>query len=64
MEMVHVLVTDVSTSKVLLVEHTTLRQSVQLLVVSIVYALVEFTAVVLGSVTDVTDVLHTLMVIT
>ena len=62
--MVHVLAIDVNTIEVLLVEHIILRQSVQLLVVSIVYALVEFTAVVLGSVTDVTDVLHTLMVIT
>tara|TARA_A100001388_G_scaffold103185_1_gene75322 strand:- start:526 stop:720 length:195 start_codon:yes stop_codon:yes gene_type:complete len=64
MDMVHVLAIDVNTIEVLLVEHIILRQSVQLLVVSIVYALVEFTAVVLGSVTDVTDVLHTLMVIT
>ena len=64
MEMVHVLVTDVSTSKVLLVEHTTLRQSVQLLVALIQFVLVVFTDVVQESVMDVTDVLHTLMVIT
>ena len=64
MDMVHVLAIDVNTIEVLLVEHIILRQSVQLLVVSIVYALVEFTDVVLESVTDVTDVLHTLMVIT
>ena len=64
MDMVHVLPIDVNTIEVVLVEHIILRHSVQLLVVSIVYALVEFTAVVLGSVTDVTDVLHTLMVIT
>ena len=60
--MVHVHVTDVNISKVLLVEHITLRQSPQLGVVLILYALVEFTDVVRESVMDVTDVLHTLMV--
>jgi hypothetical protein len=54
--LVHVLVTDVSISKVLLVEHIILRQSVQLVVVLILYVLVEFIDVVLESVTDVTDV--------
>ena len=61
-EVVHVHVTDVNISKVLLVEHITLRQSPQLGVVLILYALVEFTDVVRESVMDVTDVLHTLMV--
>ena len=61
---VHVLAIDVNTIKVLLVEHIILRQSVQLLVVNILYVLLVFTDVVQGSVTDVTDVLHTLMVIT
>tara|TARA_B100000214_G_scaffold156691_1_gene112354 strand:- start:2209 stop:2403 length:195 start_codon:yes stop_codon:yes gene_type:complete len=64
MEMVHVLVTDVSTSKVLLVVPTILKQYLQKLVALIQFVLVEFTDVVLESVTDVTDVLHTLMVIT
>jgi hypothetical protein len=61
-EVVHVHVTDVNISKVLLVEHITLKQSPQLGVVLILYALVEFTDVVRESVMDVTDVLHTLMV--
>tara|TARA_B100000427_G_scaffold86128_1_gene70679 strand:- start:2021 stop:2239 length:219 start_codon:yes stop_codon:yes gene_type:complete len=56
MVLVHVLVIDVSISKVLLVEHIILRQLVQLLVVLILYVLVEFIDVVLESVTDVTDV--------
>ena len=62
--MVHVHVTDVNISKVLLVVHITLKQSPQLGVVLILYALVEFTDVVRESVMDVTDVLHTLLVIT
>ena len=62
--MVHVLVTDVSTSKVLLVVPTILKQYLQKLVALIQFVLVEFKDVVLESVTDVTDVLHTLMVIT
>ena len=64
MEVVHVHVTDVNISKVLLVEHTTLKQSLQKLVALTQFVLVEFIDVVLESVTDVTDVLHTLMVIT
>tara|TARA_B100000123_G_scaffold205466_1_gene154966 strand:- start:29 stop:223 length:195 start_codon:yes stop_codon:yes gene_type:complete len=64
METVHVHVTDVNISKVLLVVHITLKQSPQLGVVLILYALVEFTDVVRESVMDVTDVLHTLLVIT
>jgi|TARA_B100000405_G_scaffold11155_1_gene9776 hypothetical protein len=63
-EVVHVHVTDVNISKVLLVVHITLKQSPQLGVVLILYALVEFTDVVRESVMDVTDVLHTLLVIT
>ena len=62
MDIVHV--TDVSTINKLLEEHTILKQSVQLLVVSIVYVLVEFIVVVLEGVTDVKDVLHTLTVTT
>ena len=62
--MVHVHVTDVSTSKVLLVVRTILKQYLQKLVALIQFVLVEFIDVVLESVTDVTDVLHTLMVIT
>ena len=62
MDIVHV--TDVSTINKLLEEHTILKQSAQRLVVSIVYALVEFTDVVLENVTDVKDVLHMLMVTT
>tara|TARA_Y100001933_G_scaffold227247_1_gene241848 strand:- start:389 stop:583 length:195 start_codon:yes stop_codon:yes gene_type:complete len=64
METVHVLATDVSTSKVLLVVRTILKQYLQKLVALIQFVLVEFIDVVLESVTDVTDVLHTLMVIT
>ena len=64
MEVVHVHVTDVNIFKVLLVEHTTLKQSLQKLVALTQFVLVEFIDVVLESVTDVTDVLHTLMVIT
>jgi|TARA_B100000212_G_scaffold235470_1_gene179123 hypothetical protein len=64
METVHVLVTDVSTSKLLLVVRTILKQYLQKLVALIQFVLVEFIGVVLESVTDVTDVLHTLMVIT
>tara|TARA_B100000427_G_scaffold214271_1_gene178756 strand:- start:278 stop:496 length:219 start_codon:yes stop_codon:yes gene_type:complete len=63
-EVVHVHVTDVNISKVLLVVHITLKQSPQLGVVLIRYALVEFIDVVRESVMDVTDVLHTLLVIT
>ena len=61
-DIVHVI--DVNTINQLLEEHTILKQSVQLLVVSIVYVLVEFTDVVLENVMDVKDVLHTLTVIT
>ena len=61
-DIVHV--TDVSTINKLLEEHIILKQSVQLLVVSIVYVLVEFTDVVLENVMDVKDVLHTLTVTT
>tara|TARA_B100001113_G_scaffold293005_1_gene249724 strand:+ start:658 stop:852 length:195 start_codon:yes stop_codon:yes gene_type:complete len=64
METVHVLATDVNTSKVLLVVRTILKQYLQKLVALIQFVLVEFIGVVLESVTDVTDVLHTLMVIT
>tara|TARA_B100000927_G_C16262864_1_gene388180 strand:+ start:348 stop:542 length:195 start_codon:yes stop_codon:yes gene_type:complete len=64
METVRVLVTDVSTSKLLLVVRTILKQYLQKLVALIQFVLVEFIGVVLESVTDVTDVLHTLMVIT
>jgi len=64
METVHVLATDVSTSKLLLVVRTILKQYPQKLVALIQFVLVEFIGVVLESVTDVTDVLHTLMVIT
>ena len=63
-DLVPVLVTDVSISKVLLVVHIIQRQSPQLGVVLIVYVLVEFTDVVQESVTDVKDALHTLMVTT
>ena len=62
--MVHVHVTDVNTSKVLLVVHIILKLSPQLEVVLILYVLVASTDVVLENVMDVTDVLHTLMVIT
>tara|TARA_B000000532_G_scaffold99934_1_gene80041 strand:+ start:563 stop:781 length:219 start_codon:yes stop_codon:yes gene_type:complete len=63
-ETVRVLATDVSTSKLLLVVRTILKQYLQKLVALIQFVLVEFIDVVLESVTDVTDVLHTLMVIT
>tara|TARA_B100000579_G_C22529299_1_gene709960 strand:- start:275 stop:493 length:219 start_codon:yes stop_codon:yes gene_type:complete len=62
MEVVHVLVTDVNISKVQQVVHITLKQSPQLGVVLILFALVEFTGVVLENVTDVTDVPHMLLV--
>tara|TARA_B100001093_G_scaffold489916_1_gene528507 strand:- start:161 stop:349 length:189 start_codon:yes stop_codon:yes gene_type:complete len=62
--MVHVHVTDAITTEVLLVVHIILKQSVRLLVVHILYALVVFTVVVLESVTDVMDVIHMLMVTT
>ena len=62
--MVHVHVTDVNISKVLLVVHITLKQSPQLGVVLILYVLVVFIGVVRESVTDVTDVRHMLLVIT
>ena len=63
MDQVHVHVTDVNISKVLLVVHITLKQSPQLGVVLIVYVLVGFIDAVPESVMDVTDVLHTLTVI-
>tara|TARA_B100000683_G_scaffold264731_1_gene294707 strand:+ start:85 stop:264 length:180 start_codon:yes stop_codon:yes gene_type:complete len=56
METVHVLATDVNTSKVLLVVRTILKQYLQKLVALIQFVLVEFIGVVLESVTDVTDV--------
>ena len=62
--MVHVHVTDVTTIKVLLEEHIIQRQFLPLEVVNIVYVLVVSTDVVRENVTDVMDVLHTLMVIT
>ena len=62
--MVHVNVTDVNTSKVLLVVHIILKLSPQLEVVLILYVLVASTDVVLENVMDVTDVLHTLLGIT
>ena len=58
METVHVLVTDVSTSKLLLVVRTILKQYLQKLVALIQFVLVEFIAVYLESVTDETVVLH------
>jgi hypothetical protein len=61
-DIVHV--TDVNTTKVLLEVCTIQKPSVHLVVVSIVYALVEFTDVVLENVMDVKDVLPTLTVIT
>ena len=64
MDMVHVHVTDVSIIEVLLVVHTILRQSVQMVVVLTQFVLVVSTDVVRENVTDVTDVLHTLMVTT
>ena len=60
----HVHVTDVTTIKVLLEEHIIQRQFLPLEVVNIVYVLVVSTDVVRENVTDVMDVLHTLMVIT
>ena len=62
--MVTVLVTDVIIIKVLLEEHIIQRQFLLLEVVSIKFALVEFTDVVLENVMDVKDVLHTLTVTT
>ena len=62
--MVHVHVTDVNTSKVLLVVHIILKLSPQLEVVLILYVLVASTDAVLGSVTVAKDVHPTLMVIT
>ena len=56
MDIVHV--TDVSTINKLLEEHTILKQSAQLLVVSIVYVLVEFTDVAPDNVQDVMVVHH------
>ena len=56
--MVHVHVTDVNISKVLLVVRTILKQYLQQLVAFIQFVLVEFTDVVLESVQDVADVLH------
>ena len=64
MDMVLVLVTGVSIIKVLLVEHTILRQLLQMVVALIQYVLVEFIDVVLGSVTVAKDVHPMLMVIT
>tara|TARA_A100001035_G_scaffold108409_1_gene84894 strand:- start:1336 stop:1530 length:195 start_codon:yes stop_codon:yes gene_type:complete len=64
MDMVHVHVIDVNTTEVLLVVHTILRQFLLVVVVNIVYVLVVSTDVVRENVTDVMDVLHTLMVIT
>ncbi len=61
-DIVHVI--DVNTINQLLEEHTILKQSVQLLVVSIVYVLVEFIVAVQESVMDVKDVHHTLTVTT
>ena len=54
--MVHELATDVNTTEVPLVVHIILKQSVLLLVVHILYALVGFTVVVLESVQGVADV--------
>ena len=62
--MEHVLAIDVNTLEVLVEVLTILRQFLLLLVVNILYVLVAYTDVVQESVTDVTDVLHTLMVIT
>tara|TARA_S200000501_G_scaffold370368_1_gene411413 strand:+ start:220 stop:426 length:207 start_codon:yes stop_codon:yes gene_type:complete len=63
-DMEHVHVTDVNTLEVLVEVLTILRQFLLLLVVNILYVLVAYTDVVQESVTDVTDVLRTLMVIT
>ncbi len=62
--MEHVLAIDVNTLEVLVEVLTILRQFLLLLVVNILYVLVAYTDVVQESVTDVTDVLRTLMVIT
>ena len=53
---VHVLATDANIIKVLLVEHIIQKQSLPLEVVTILYVLVVFTDVVLGSVQGVADV--------
>tara|TARA_B100000131_G_scaffold166505_1_gene160962 strand:+ start:848 stop:1054 length:207 start_codon:yes stop_codon:yes gene_type:complete len=63
-ELVLVLVTDVSISKVLQVALITQRQSPVVEVVLIPCVLVVFIGAALENVTDVTDVLHTLMVTT
>tara|TARA_Y100000996_G_C22164748_1_gene496164 strand:- start:177 stop:383 length:207 start_codon:yes stop_codon:yes gene_type:complete len=63
-DMEHVLAIDVNTLEVLVEVLTILRQFLLLLVVNILYVLVAYTDVVQESVTDVTDVLRTLMVIT
>ena len=52
----HVLATDVITTEVPLVVHIILKQSLQMVVVHILYVLVEFTDVVQENVMDVTDV--------
>ena len=62
--MVHVHVIDVNITEVLLVVRTILRQFLLVVVVNIVYVLVVSTDVVRENVTDVMDVLRTLMVIT
>ena len=62
--MEHVLAIDVNTLEVLVEVLTILRQFLLLLVVNILYVLVAYTDVVQESVTDVTDVLRTLMFIT
>ena len=62
-ELVHVHVADALTIEVLVVVHIIQRQFPQLEVVLIVYVLVGFIDAVPESVMDVTDVLHTLMVI-
>tara|TARA_B100001250_G_scaffold373735_1_gene360059 strand:+ start:600 stop:806 length:207 start_codon:yes stop_codon:yes gene_type:complete len=64
MELDLVLVTDVSISKVHQVVLITPRRSPLLEDVLILYVLVVFTGVVLENVMDVTDVDHTLTVIT
>ena len=64
MDLVPVHVIDVNTTEVLLVVRTILRQFLLVVVVNIVYVLVVSTDVVRENVTDVMDVLHTLMVIT
>tara|TARA_B100000886_G_scaffold133621_1_gene90181 strand:- start:290 stop:496 length:207 start_codon:yes stop_codon:yes gene_type:complete len=64
MDMEHVLAIDVNTLEVLVEVLTILRQLLLLLVVNILYVLVAYTGVVQESVTDATDVLRMLMVIT